>query len=108
MMLRASRKPLRRIALWFFLELLFAATLLVISAWADSPSSLREPKTPGCYCHCAQSKTSAGCAKMCELPKYASRWWAVTCAKPRYSPPAEAPQAGPRMPHPDRPERASN
>jgi hypothetical protein len=45
---------------------------------------------------------------MCELPKYASRWWAVTCAKPRASAHPESPEARPRLAHPARPERASN
>ncbi|MGB7847137.1 MAG: hypothetical protein WBL63_16090 [Candidatus Acidiferrum sp.] len=54
------------------------------------------------------SRTSAGCGKMCELPKYASRWWAVTCAKPRASAPVETPDAGPHVPHPGRSERANN
>ena len=69
---------------------------------------LRQITPAGCYCGCAQSKTSAGCTKMCELPKYASRWWAVTCAKPHMTTPTEKSGAGPRLPHPGRAERASN
>jgi len=104
----SPRNPLRRLAIWVCLDLAFAATLLVVSAWADSSSSVHKFKVGGCYCGCAQSKTSAGCAKMCELPKYASRWWAVTCGKPRANAPAGTPEARPRTAHPDRPERASN
>ncbi|HEY2457785.1 MAG TPA: hypothetical protein VGI13_10820, partial [Candidatus Acidoferrum sp.] len=102
------RTRLRRLAAWVVLDLLLAASLLVISAWADTSGSLRQVQVGGCYCGCAQSKTAAGCTKMCELPKYASRWWAVSCAKPRASAPAGSPEARPRLAHPDRPERASN
>jgi len=38
-----------------------------------------------CYCHCAVSKARSGCAKMCEMPKYASRWWATSCARPKHN-----------------------
>ena len=103
----SSFKRVRRVAIWLLLDLLMAAGLLGFSAWADTSSSLRRVPTGSCYCGCSQSKTSVGCAKMCELPKYASRWWAVTCKKPRSNAPAEAPGAGPRVPHPARSERAS-
>jgi hypothetical protein len=104
----STRKRLHRIAAWLFLDLLLAAALLAITAWADTSARVRQSHVGGCYCGCSQSKTAAGCAKMCELPKYASRWWAVTCKKPRGIVPMETPQAGPRTSHPDRPERASN
>lgn len=44
---------------------------------------------------------------MCELPKYANRRWAVTCAKPRMKLPVENRDAGPRFEHPGRKERAA-
>lgn len=91
--------------------LAFLVALLLGSALAlraNTPGSTRSVNAGGCYCHCAQSKTKLGCVKMCELPRYASRWWATTCAKPRVSSPAENPGAGPRLPHPDHAERASN
>lgn len=43
---------------------------------------------------------------MCDLPKYLSRWWATSCAKPRMKAPADNHGAGPRYPHPDRAEHA--
>jgi hypothetical protein len=43
---------------------------------------------------------------MCELPKYAKRWWATTCVKPRYKRPAEDSNAGPHLRHPDRAQHA--
>ena len=98
----------RRLALWLVLELLLAIVLLAISAWADSSATMRRVPAGGCYCGCGPSKTSAGCSKMCDLPKYALRRWAVTCAKPHASAPAETPGAGPHLPHHTRAERASN
>jgi hypothetical protein len=99
---------LRRILLWVGLDLVLATALLGLSVWADSSAKLRQPPVQGCYCGCSASKTSAGCGKMCELPKFANRRWAVTCSKSRATTPAETPGAGPRVPHPSRSERASN
>ena len=98
---------LRRAFLWltFFTAILLASALILR---ADTPGTTRSVPTGGCYCKCAQSKTKLGCTKMCELPRYASRWWATTCAKPRASSPADNHGAGPRLPHPDHAERASN
>ena len=100
----------RRIAIWLALELTVVAVVLAFSVWADSPARLPQPKVTRCYCGCAESKASGGCSKMCELPKYASRWWAINCAKPRTPTrtPGEDPGAGPRLPHPAKAERASN
>jgi len=44
--------------------------------------------------------------KMCELPKYASRWWATSCAKSRIHSNGDNPGAGPHLHHKDRAERA--
>jgi hypothetical protein len=98
----------RRVTLWLALDLLVAAGLLALSAWADTSMQVRKDPAGGCYCGCGMSRTSAGCGKMCELPKYASRWWAVSCAKPRPNAPTENPNARPHLPHPPRSERASN
>ena len=73
---------------------------------ADTPQQLRSIPAGGCYCHCAQSRTRADCVMMCDLPKYLSRWWATSCAKPRMKAPADNHGAGPRYPHPDRAEHA--
>jgi len=104
----SSLLRLRRIGLWLVLDLLFAAALLAFTAWADTSAKVHHVPIDGCYCGCAMSKTSGGCGKMCELPKYASRRWAVTCSKPHASVPVETPNAQPRLPHPSRTERASN
>src|SRR5260370_39217320 len=101
-------RRLSRLALWLFVEFLVLIAAVSVSVLADTSGRLRQITPAGCYCGCAQSKTSAGCAKMCELPKYASRWWAVTCSKPRVQPPVDTPGAGPHYPHKPRAERASN
>jgi hypothetical protein len=99
---------LRRFAVWLVLDLLVACCVLGVAAWADTSTKLNQPSTSGCYCHCAMAKASAGCAKMCDLPKFATRRWAVTCAKPHASLPLESPNSQPHLPHPPRAERASN
>jgi hypothetical protein len=101
-------RRLRRLAIWAVLDLALFTGALALSTSADTRSQLGKTSVGGCYCGCAQSKTSAGCTKMCELPKYASRWWAVSCSKPRVQPPAETPGAGPHYPRKPRAERASN
>ncbi|SRR5579885_3568392 len=73
---------------------------------ADTPSRIRYVDTGECYCRCAEGHTRVGCAKICELPKYAKRWWATTCVKPRYKRPAEDSNAGPHLHHPDRAQHA--
>src|SRR5215469_5703552 len=72
---------------------------------ADTPTLLRRTPTAGCYCQCAESKLQGNCIKMCESKKYASRWWAKSCAKPHMSTPRHDSHAGPRFPHPGRSER---
>jgi len=107
-MKRSFTRRLSRLALWLVVEFLVLIAAVSVSVLADTSGRLRQITPAGCYCGCAQSKTSAGCAKMCELPKYASRWWAVTCAKPHITTPTEKSGAGPRLPHPGRAERAAN
>ena len=98
---------LRRAFLWFvfFVALVLFSGLILR---ADTAGATRSVPAGDCYCKCAQSKTKLGCAKMCEIPKYASRWWATSCAKSRAPSPSQNNGAGPRLPHPDRAERASN
>ena len=87
---------------------LLGSALLVVS-WsllADTPSWLKSTQAGGCYCHCSSGKGLGSCVKMCETPKYASRWWATSCAKSRSHYSGNNPGAGPRLHHPDRAERA--
>lgn len=101
-------RRLRRLAIWAILDLALFAGALALSTFADTSGTFRKPAASGCYCNCSQSRTSAGCAKMCELRKYASRWYAVNCSKPHAQAPATTPGAGPHYPRPPRAERASN
>jgi hypothetical protein len=88
------------------LLLLALAAPSSIQLQADTSSRIQTQRTAGCYCHCVVSGARSGCTKMCELPKYASRWWATSCARPRKQAPAENPGASPRLPHPSRAEHA--
>jgi len=88
------------------LSRIFCVGLLAIvsgtSLFANTASSLRSVPAGNCYCCCNQLPAAGGCVKMCELPKYASRWWATTCAKPRMRRPAHSSDAGPHIRRPDR------
>jgi hypothetical protein len=89
--------------------LLDCVVALVAWSWpvlADTSSTLRNPSPTVCYCACAEAHAHGGCAKMCELKKYASRWWATSCAKPHAHAPANNSGTGPRLPHPDHAEHA--
>ncbi len=104
----SSSRRLRRFGIWVLLELLVAAGLLVFAALADTTPGMHKPSTVGCYCGCAMAKTATGCAKVCDLPKFAARRWAITCTKPHASAPTESPNAQPHLPHYSKSERASN
>src|SRR5262245_56509326 len=73
---------------------------------ADTSFRFQRNATPTCYCRCGVSQVHGGCAKMCETARFASRWWATSCAKPRRKPNANPSKAGPRLPHPGRAEHA--
>jgi hypothetical protein len=52
------------------------------AALANQAPALRSgPATPLCYCHCAHESGMKHCTKMCELPQYQNRWWAISCHK---------------------------
>jgi hypothetical protein len=85
------------------------AALLLISCavFADTPGQVHTPRTPTCYCRCSRAHSRGGCATMCELPKFASRWWAKSCARTHLHTPTEDHDAGPRLHHTDHAERAA-
>jgi hypothetical protein len=61
-----------------------AILLGTISAAAlanQGPVFRTEPATPLCYCHCRYESGMTHCTKMCELPQYQKRWWAISCQK---------------------------
>src|SRR5690348_9590972 len=74
------------------LALLLSLSLAAV-LFADTPGSIRKTKAGGCYCGCAKNASMGACIKICDLPRYASRWWATTCAKPRAQAPLPAPGA---------------
>jgi len=107
MLLPSGDGNLRLRLLW---RLFLAGAALLAMTWglfADTPGRLHATQSAGCYCHCAPSHGLGNCVKMCELPKYASRWWAVSCKKPHGRSSGDNPGAGPRLHHPGRSERAS-
>jgi len=85
-----------------------AASLLLLSGsvFADGAAMLAH-RDAACYCHCGMSHARGGCVKMCETPKYASRWWATSCARHKSKVSHDASKAGPRFPRPGRAERAA-
>ncbi len=88
--------------------LLLGSALLAVS-WsllANTPGRLKSAPAGGCYCHCSRTKGLGSCVKMCELPKYATRWWATSCVKPRRRSSGDNPGAGPHLRHKDRAEHA--
>ncbi len=61
-----------------------AILLGIVSAAAlanQSPTLISGVKTPMCYCDCEKMSGAKKCTKMCELPQYANRWWAISCHK---------------------------
>jgi hypothetical protein len=101
-----SYSSYRRAILVRALLALALAAVAALGLLADTPSRVRDVPAGGCYCGCCESHARGGCVKMCELPKYASRWWATTCAKPRVQHPAVHSDAGPRLRRPARAEHA--
>ena len=97
----STKTPLSRLLLLGSAALAMSWTLL-----ADTPGRLRSTQAEGCYCHCSRAKGLGSCVKMCEMPKYASRWWATSCAKSRSHYSGDNPGAGPRLRHRDRAEHA--
>ncbi len=95
----------RRVLIFLALDCLVALAAWAWPVLADTSGAFRSGSAV-CYCACAESHARGGCAKMCELKKYASRWWATSCAKPRAHTPANNAGTGPRLPHPDHAEHA--
>jgi hypothetical protein len=61
-----------------------AILLATVSAAAlanQAPALSSGPAMPLCYCHCSYETGMKHCTKMCELPQYENRWWAISCQK---------------------------
>jgi hypothetical protein len=64
------------------IRIAFLLTTISGAALANqSPTLLQPAKSPLCYCHCEKMNGGKQCTKMCELPKYENRWWAISCHK---------------------------
>jgi hypothetical protein len=103
---RISTTSSPRYTFWKLLCVGFALLACSVTLLADTPALVRTVRSGGCYCHCAESRAKGGCVKMCDLKRYASRWWAKSCVKPHMQTPANNSNAGPRFPHPGRAEHA--
>jgi len=106
--MRAHLTPCTSTKTLLWRSLLLSSAVLALS-WtllADTPGRLKSTQAEGCYCHCSRAKRLGSCVKMCEMPKYASRWWATSCAKSRSRYSGDNPGAGPRLRHRDRAEHA--
>jgi len=58
-----------------------------------------------CYCLCNAKDKKRECGKVCDLPKYESRWWATSCKKrPGLAP--RVPASPSHTPHSNWPEDA--
>jgi hypothetical protein len=68
---------------WRRKAVLIAIVLSALApAWSDgrlTGNSAETKKT--CYCDCDKRAGTPMCTHMCELPKYANRWWASSCHK---------------------------
>ncbi len=100
--LRSGRRAARN-----FPVLVACFLTLTTALSADMPPPVQGFAVSRCYCRCAEGRARIGCVKMCEIKKYASRWWATKCSRPRTKRPSDSHDAGPRLPHPGRAERAS-
>ena len=99
-------KTISRRTLWRMYILGIAFLSCSLTLLADTPTLLRKVPAGGCFCHCAESRVRGGCVRLCDSKRFASRWWAIKCAKPRMHTPANNSNAGPRFPHPGRAEHA--
>jgi heme A synthase len=106
MRLSGNAASLQQRVLWRLFLMGAALLAMTWGLFADTPAGLQAEHSPGCYCRCAPSRGLNSCIKMCERPKYAARWWAVSCKKPREHSPVENPGAGPHLHHADRAEHA--
>ena len=70
-----------RRARWHSVALLivFACSCVVTLAHGRTPQPTTAQQFK-CYCQCEGQDGMTSCPKkMCELPKYENRWWAVSC-----------------------------
>jgi hypothetical protein len=56
-------------------------TVSTLALAHELPRLRSDVAIPLCYCHCALETGMKHCTKMCELPQYQNRWWAISCHK---------------------------
>jgi hypothetical protein len=95
-------------AFYVRLPAVIALTLLpIVPLYGDVPARLRTTPVPACNCHCHEAMARRGCIKLCDAKKrVAARWLSTSCIKPRFQPPPDKSNAGPRLRHPDHAEHA--
>lgn len=113
---RSKRMPVVHAYRWFpsrkrFVSKFYVAILALLAmscaVLGDTSGRVQGKPAPNCYCHCSRAQSRGGCVTMCELPKFASRWWAKSCARTRLHAPTENHDAGPRLHHAEHAERAA-
>ncbi len=83
MSMRAHITTTTRRAIWQTAALIALITCAAVPMFADGrtpqPAAAKQFK---CYCQCEGHDGMASCPKkMCEIPKYETRWWATSCHK---------------------------
>lgn len=82
-----------------FLGIILLAWMAIPGVYADQPSPSPSNRPVNlCYCRCNTSHSKQACTKMCELPKYESRWWASSCHKRTPPPAKKSPESRPHPP----------
>jgi hypothetical protein len=66
------------------LAIVSLVSIVAVPLLADTRSNLASAAPSfRCYCQCEAKGEHHVCPmKMCDLPKYENRWWAVSCHKP--------------------------
>jgi len=102
-------RRLRRLAIGLILDLARVRRRAGSFHISRYPRPTGKTRIAGCYCGCAQSKTSAGCTKMCgNAEERFPLGKPVRCAKPRVQPPPKLRERAPTIRGKPRAERASN
>ena len=71
-----------------FAAILFGTLGLATASANQRPPQVSRRASNFCYCQCQTHENKRECTKMCELPKYEGRWWAVSChTRPQVTPP---------------------
>ncbi len=78
------------------ITVLLSAMALATASANQRPPQVQRRTSNFCYCQCQMRDNKRECTKMCELPKYEGRWWAVSCHKRQPVAPPKSPESRPR------------